>query len=108
MPNTERVRALNDAFRTTLQGGKIMLTSSVSELPEATRGHLLRGVMTFDAFDLANDPYGEHDFGGVDIDGEHYLFKLDYYDTSLTYGSEDPADPEKTTRVLTIMRADEY
>ncbi|HEX3871384.1 MAG TPA: DUF3768 domain-containing protein [Pirellulales bacterium] len=36
------------------------------------------------------------------------LFKIDYYDRDMEFGSEDPADPQKTTRVMTILRADEY
>jgi hypothetical protein len=31
-----------------------------------------------------------------------------YYDRKTEFGSSDPADPAVTTRVLTIMRADEY
>jgi hypothetical protein len=40
--------------------------------------------------------------------GHKFFFKLDYYDSAMEFGSEDPADPSKTTRVLTIMLAQEY
>jgi hypothetical protein len=36
------------------------------------------------------------------------MFKIDYYDKSLTYHSPNAADPAVTERVITIMRADEY
>ncbi|MGC2780753.1 MAG: DUF3768 domain-containing protein [Bradyrhizobium sp.] len=33
---------------------------------------------------------------------------MEYCDSMMVAASEDPTDPGKTTRVLTIMRADEY
>jgi uncharacterized protein DUF3768 len=33
---------------------------------------------------------------------------IDYYDPTEEFGSQDPADPTKTVRVLTILLADEY
>jgi hypothetical protein len=33
---------------------------------------------------------------------------IDYYDATMEFGSEAPADASKTTRVLTIMLASEY
>jgi hypothetical protein len=62
-------------------------------------------VRSFDEFTPGNDPYGEHDFGAFDLDGERFNFKIDYYAPDMLHGSDDPANPEKTVRVLTIMLA---
>jgi len=65
-------------------------------------------VREFNDFSDENDPWGEHDFGALEIAGEKVFFKLDYYDPSLSFGSENPANEAITHRVLTIMLASEY
>ena len=104
----QRIRVLNDNFRTTFVGGQVVMTQVVAELPLDLKARIILAVQSFAAFDPENDPHGEHDFGSFELAGETYFFKVDYYSPDLKGGSEDPADPEKTTRVLTIMRADEY
>jgi hypothetical protein len=106
--NSDRIRLLNDNFRTTFVGGQVVMTQGVAELPIDEKARILLAVQGFADFDSGNDPHGEHDFGNFQLAGETYFFKVDYYSPDLQGGSEDPADPEKTTRVLTIMRADEY
>jgi hypothetical protein len=106
--NADRIRLLNDNFRTMFVGGQIVMTQGVAELPIDTKACVILAVQSFDKFTEDNDPHREHDFGSVDIEGETYFFKIDYYALDMDGGSEDPADLEKTTRVLTIMRADEY
>ena len=102
------IARLNDAFRSTLIGGKVLLTQGVDALTAADKTQLLTAVMTFSAFTGDNDPWGEHDFGSIDQNGTRYFWKIDYYDPHGESGSEDPANTAKTLRVLTIMRADEY
>jgi hypothetical protein len=65
-------------------------------------------VMMFDDFNAGNDPHHEHDFGSFELEGEKLFWKIDYYNESMDGGSEDPSDPQKTRRVLTVMLAEEY
>ncbi|MFK4488902.1 DUF3768 domain-containing protein [Bradyrhizobium sp. USDA 336] len=105
---TSKVQQLNDAFRKTLTGGKVCYTAGVSALGESFVTRALALVRSFDAFSMENDPYGEHDFGSVTIDEAKLFWKIDYYDLSLQFGSNDPSDPAQTSRVITIMLAEEY
>src|SRR3954454_5141662 len=102
------IRDLNDAFRRSLTGGRFTMTAGVAALPGDRLSRLVDTVRSFADFNADNDPHAEHDFGAVEIEGARFFWKIDYYDRELKYGSENPADPEQTARVLTIMRAEEY
>jgi hypothetical protein len=105
---SDRIRVLNDNFRSTFVGGQVVMTQGVNALPIDTKARVLLAVQSFSNFTKDNDLHHEHDFGNFNVEGEIYFFKVDYYALDMEAGSEDTADPNVTTRVLTIMRADEY
>jgi uncharacterized protein DUF3768 len=117
-----RIAALNDLLRKGGFGGAVYFTSGVRERGQAFAILALRAVREFTNFTPDNDPYGEHDFGAVLVPEKlaapvraafagrlrKVFWKIDYYAPGLERGSEDPSDPGKTARVLTIMLAEEY
>ena len=105
---SDRLRVLNDNFRSTFLGGRVVVTPAVRELSPDTNAALLEAVRSFSNFTKDNDPHSEHDFGSIELEGRTWFFKIDYYAPDLEGGSEDPTDPAQTVRVMTIMRADEY
>lgn len=113
------IAQLNDWLRENLTSpgaNRVVMTAGIAELAGDValfrgfrkRAELLRIIRDFDAFDRDNDPYGHRDLGSFEFEGTACLWKIDYYDVDLFGGSEDPADPFKTVRVLTILRADEW
>ena len=109
MSTLTKIAELNDLLRTTMLTGRVMVTDGIASLSAIDKAAIFDSVRSFDRFTPDNDPYGEHDFGAIDHPGVGKVFwKIDYYDRSLSYGSDDPADPSKTSRVLTIMLAEEY
>ena len=80
--SADRIRELNDRFRKTMA--------------------------TFSDFNTDNDSYEEHDFGLFTLAVCKFFLRIEHYDAKMEFGLGDPADPAKTTRVLTIMLAEEY
>jgi hypothetical protein len=78
--STERIRELNDAFRSSFSGGKVMMTPGVHDLPDCVKADALVKVARFCEFTTDNDPYGEHDFGFFELVGRTFYWKIDYYD----------------------------
>ena len=118
---TNKIAELNDRFRKStlsldpvaISLGKKLMTSGIQALGLIATVEIAERVAAFDSFTQDNDPHREHDFGSFDHDGNRVFWKIDYYDrasfgTGHDLGSEDPSDPAKTLRVLTIMLASEY
>ena len=106
-----KIAELNDAFRKALvqRGGKRYTTDGVASLGFDFVQRAMVAVVAFDAFTSDNDPYGEHDFGSFEIDGEKLFWKIDYYDQrDPDLGAEDASNSANTERVMTLMLAEEY
>ena len=110
MPNnSHEIARLNDLCRTAMGiAGKLIQTEGICALPAADQSAIREKVETFKDFSEDNDPHGERDFGAFEHNGQRIFWKIDYYARDLMHGSENPADPQQTVRVLTIMLAHEY
>ncbi len=111
----ERIRVLNDQFRMELGTsgnieGVVATTGGIAALTDEKKALVMAMVRVFDDFTPDNDPYGEHDFGMLDIEDVGKVFwKIDYYaDNRTESGAEDPSDPTQSFRVLMVMFSHEY
>ena len=94
-----------DCYRAKLFNCTLTLTPKVL-LSEKT-WEILWKVQNFTAFNNDNNPHGERDFGIVEVDGESYHFKFDYFqDDTLQYAAENHLI--EAYRVLTIYHSLEH
>ncbi|MFZ2836393.1 MAG: DUF3768 domain-containing protein [Candidatus Saccharimonadales bacterium] len=98
-----RIANRNDEFRRARTASYIV-TQGVIMRVDLSRA--IDTVRCFDSFNEDNDPYGEHDFGRVELDGEVLFWKIDYFNEGLS-GWCDPLNLN-CRRVLTVMLAEEY
>ena len=110
----KRIAELNDRLRKEPANrslGQVLISSGINARGAEFRAMVLTAVASMQAKDFkkGNDPYGERDFNSFTIDGKLCNFKIDYFAKGdLRRPSDDPADPAKTERVLTIVLAEEY
>ncbi|UXT53236.1 DUF3768 domain-containing protein (plasmid) [Agrobacterium tumefaciens] len=107
---TIKIRELNDELRTKgyALNGRIVAMGRLGQDHEAKQIRVVLGASEFNQWTEGDDPYGEHDFGKFEVDGDAFIFKIDYYDLDETHGSEHPEDQKTTIRVMTLMYADDY
>lgn len=102
------IATLNDTFHKTFTCGQVLLTAGIAAMSSEDKANIVSLVQNFNDFNEDNDPYSEHDFFSIDYKGNKIFAKIDYYDLNNQYMSENPANPDITNRVLTIMMAEEY
>jgi len=99
--NRAKIIELNDQLRTTFKGGRVQMTPGVYELDERLRGRALCVMSRYKKF----DDDSEHDCGVFIFAGFSFEWRIEYRAKDGIGISPDPADPEKTFRVLTLYCA---
>ncbi|MCF8707006.1 DUF3768 domain-containing protein [Rhizorhapis sp. SPR117] len=114
-PIVEQIARLNDRCRQGFDPHARIVVTRTCLARLAGDGDAVRGVVTQAELLAAVRRYSfkpgdgpGRDFGAFELHDQRVLFKIDYYDLDLEFGSEDPADASITRRVLTIMLAEDY
>jgi hypothetical protein len=89
---------LNDLLRTTFKGGRVQMTRDFFDLDARLRGRALWTMSRYNKFDADS----AHDSGVFIFAGYSFEWYIEYRDRDCTGVSPDPADPDKTFRVLTL------
>ena len=55
------IKSLNDNFRKSFNGGKVLLTTGINAKSQEEIAEILNQVRCFNNFTQANDPYNEHE-----------------------------------------------
>lgn len=106
--NAGRIRHLNDLLRCKGMGGQVMITAGLDALGDVVVARVMQEIAAFTQFTDDNDPHRERDCATLTVEGARIIWKIDYFDRDLTFRSPNPADPAVTSRVMTVMLADEY
>ena len=108
----ESIQLKNDAFRKAVfmgpqPDGRVFTTLAVDNLAKKKRALLFQEIINFDNFTEDKDPYGEHVFGCIELDGLPKIYWIiNYYEDEML--EERAEDPLNAYRVLVIMFAEEY
>ena len=102
------IATLNDKFRRSFINGEVLLSAGIAAMDAEDKANIISLVQNFNDFTPSNDVYGEHDFLSIDYKGNKIFAKIDYYDLNYEFMSENPANPDITNRVLTILLSCEY
>ena len=113
LDRTEAIARLNDRARQGLdRQTKVVFTINLlNKFSDGTRANdivaqaKIMKAMRNCAF---SEDSPERDLSFFEVDGHRIMMKIDYYDPSLEWGSEDPADASKTRRIITIMAPEDY
>jgi len=104
-----KIRILNDQLRQRRVGGEIVFVGDLAlENTPELKDAILDALAAYDAFDEGDDPYQEHDFGSIEVNGEKMFWKIDYFGVDRLHLTEDATDPAKTVRLLQVMYARDY
>jgi hypothetical protein len=101
--NRARIIELNDQFRTTFKSGRVQMTPSIYDLDARLRGRALYVLSRYNRF----DDDSEHDWGVFIFAGYSFEWRIECRGKDGTGVSLDPADPDKTFRVLTLYAMDD-
>lgn len=114
----QQIAALNDAMRAEINyptgNNHIVMTTVVAAIVGDTAKwtgfkrmrEVFRLVRDHDASADEHNPF--HDAGDFEWNGHRLFWKIDCFDLTGNYMSENPSDPAKTKRVLTIGHTEEW
>jgi hypothetical protein len=103
MDKRAKIIELNDQLRTTFKGGRVQMTRNFYDLDDQLRGRALSVMARYNKF----DDNSEHDCGVFIFAGYSFEWRIEYRGKEGIGVSPDPADPEKTFRVLSLYAFDD-